>query len=137
MDAALAEALAPVLRDLENSGSLLPDVRDEQWSDFEGQVTAMLYGPDGSGQGVFAMAGEPLPERIASVADQVQEWAIEARWQAGRPASWPECPEHPGSHPLAARLHDGRAAWTCPRTRQPICAVGQLPGPDPAAGDVL
>jgi hypothetical protein len=127
VNAALSEALAPVLRDLQNSGALLPDIRDEQWSDFPGQVTAMLYGPDGSGQGVFAMEGEPLPDRIASVADQVQEWAIEAQWLAGRPASWPECSEHPGSHPLTARLHDDRAVWACPRTAQLICGVGQLP----------
>ena len=31
MDNVLAEALTPVLRDLENSGSVTPDVRDEQW----------------------------------------------------------------------------------------------------------
>lgn len=119
MDSALSEALAPVLRDLENSG-------DRQWSDVPGQMTAMLYGPDGSGQGVSAMAGEPLPDRIASVADQVQEWAVEALWHAGRPATWPECPEHPGSHPLAAQLRDHRAAWACPKTGILICLVGEL-----------
>lgn len=128
MDAVLSEALAPVLSDLKTSGALMPDIRDEKWSDFEGQVTAMLYGPDGSGQGVFVMAGEPLPHRIASAADQVQEWAIEAHWHDGRPASWPECPGHPGSHPLTARLHDNRAVWACPRTGHPVCDVGQLPG---------
>ena len=85
VDVALSEALAPVLCDLGNSGSLVPDVRDNQWSDFPGQVTAMLHSPDGTAQGVSAMAGEPLPQRIASVADQVQEWAVEALWRA-RPA---------------------------------------------------
>src|ERR1035438_1683273 len=77
MDRALAEALAPVLRDPGNSGSVIPRVEDGQWSDVEGQVTAMLFSPGGSGQGVSAMTGEPLPQRIASVADQVQEWAVE------------------------------------------------------------
>jgi hypothetical protein len=126
VDSALSEALAPVLRDLENSGAPFPDVRDRQWSDVPGQLTAMLYGPDGSGQGVSAMAGERLPDRIASVADQVQEWAVEALWHAGRPATWPECPEHPGSHPLAAQLRDRRAAWACPETGILICLVGEL-----------
>jgi len=42
-DIALSQALAPVLRDLQNSGGPRPEVRDEQWSDFPGQVTAMLY----------------------------------------------------------------------------------------------
>lgn len=129
VDILLSEALAPVLRDLENSGALLPDIRDEQWSDFDGQITAMLYGPDGSGQGVFVMAGESLPERITSVADQVQEWAVEAHWQAGKSASWPECPEHPRSHPLTPVLREERPAWACPRSGHLICGVGQLPRP--------
>ena len=47
MDGALAEALAPVLRDLGNSGSVIPRVEDGRWSDFEGQVTAMLFSPGG------------------------------------------------------------------------------------------
>jgi hypothetical protein len=132
MDTVLAEALAPVLRDLENSGALIPDIRDEQWSDFEGQVTAMLYAPDGSGQCVFVMAGEQRQERIASVADQVQEWAVEALWRAGRSATWPECPEHPDSHPLTAQVHDDHAVWACPRTGHLVGGVGQLPVPGPA-----
>jgi hypothetical protein len=97
---------------------LLPDILDEQERDFDGRVSAMLYGPDGSGMGVSAMAGEPLPKRIASVADQVQEWAIEAHWHASRPATWPECPEHPGSHPLATR-----------QGCTPIAPCGPVPGP--------
>lgn len=48
VDATMSEALAPVLRDLENSGTLLPDILDEQEQeqDFDGRVSAMLYGPD-------------------------------------------------------------------------------------------
>ena len=55
MDAALSEALTPVLRDLEQSGAPRPDVRDEDWADSPEQVTVMLYAPDGSGQGVSAI----------------------------------------------------------------------------------
>src|SRR5262245_43989557 len=50
---------------------------------------------------------EPLAQRIASVAGQVQEWAIEALWRAGRPATWPECPGHPNAHPLTATVQRG------------------------------
>jgi hypothetical protein len=92
VDIALSEALALVLRDLGNSGAPVPDVRDTQWSNFPGQITAMLHDTDGTAQGVFAMASESLPQRIASVADQVQEWAVEALWRAGGPATWPEMP---------------------------------------------
>lgn len=122
----LTEALAPVLRDLESSGGPRPEVRDEKWSDFEGQLTAMLWRPH-SGQGVSVMAGEPRAEQIAAVADQVQEWVVEALWQDGRPATWPECPEHPDSHPLAARWEDGQAVWACPRTGDQVSRIGDLP----------
>jgi hypothetical protein len=128
VDIALSEALAPVLHDLGACGAPVPDVRDDQWSDFPGQVTAMLHDTDGTAQGVSAMAGETLPERIASVADQVQEWAVEALWRAGRPAVWPECPEHPDTHPLTATLREDRAVWICPRTGHLVNGIGRLPG---------
>jgi hypothetical protein len=103
-----------VLRDLDSSGSLIPDIRDEQWSDIEAQLTVMLCGPDGSGQGVSAMAAEPSPQDI--VADQVQEWAVEALWSIGQTATWPECPAHPNSHPLQRRC--GKTAQ-CGSARRP------------------
>lgn len=125
MDAALAEALAPVLRDLEGSGSPAPDVRDDQCSG-DGLVTAMLYSADGFGQGVSAMLTDSPAERVASVADQVQEWVLEDLWSIGRPATWPECPQHPGSHPLSAAVRGSRATWTCPRTGRIVTEIGQL-----------
>jgi hypothetical protein len=126
MDRALAEALAPVLRDLGNSSSVIPRVEDGQWSDVEGQVTAMLFSPGGSGQGVSAMTGEPLPQRIASVADQIQEWAVEELCSVGRPTNWPPCPQHPHSHPLSAVVREGQAVWSCPRTGYAAGGIGQL-----------
>jgi len=126
VDTALSEALAPVLHDLGSCSAPVPDVRDNQWSDAPGQVTAMMHDVDGTAQGVFAMAAEPLPQRIASVADQVQEWAIEALWRAGRPTTWPECPEHPNSHPLAPAVQQDRAVWICPKTRHLVSDVGRL-----------
>jgi hypothetical protein len=127
MEIALAEALVPVLRDLRACGAPVPDIRDSQWSDFPGQPTAMLHDTDGTGQGVSAMVTESLPQRIASVADQVQEWAVEALWRAGRPATWPECPGHPGSHPLMAAVQADRAVWICPRTGHLVNDIGRLP----------
>lgn len=87
MDIALAEAFAPTLRDLGTCGAPVPDVPDKQWSNFPGQVTALLHDTDGTVPGVFVMAVESLPPRSASVADQVQEWAVEALWRARRPAT--------------------------------------------------
>jgi hypothetical protein len=120
----------PVLHDLRTSGAPVPDVRDKQWANFPGQVTAMLHDTDGTGQGVFAMAAESLPQRVVSVADQVQGWAVEALWRAGRPATWPECPGHPDSHPLRPVVHEERAAWICPRTGHLVSDIGRLPVPD-------
>jgi hypothetical protein len=130
----LTAALTPVLRDLETTGGPRPEVRDEQWSDMAGQLTAYLYRPDGTGQGVFVMAGEARPDQVAAVADQVQEWAVETLWQISLPATWPECPEHPDSHPLAAQRHGDRAVWVCPRSGARICAVGELPPGLPRPG---
>jgi hypothetical protein len=129
VDTALSEALAPVLHDLGICGAPLPEVRDNQWSDFPGQVTAMLHDVDGTAQGVFVMAAESLPERMASVADQVQEWAVEALWRAGRSASWPECPEHPSSHPLKPAVQRARGVWICPKTRHLVSDIGRLGAP--------
>src|ERR1039458_8410910 len=101
MERELAEALAPVLRDLANSDSVIPEVRDHQWSTFEGQATAMLFSPSGCGQGVSATADEPLVQRIAWVADQVQEWAVEELCSIGRPMNLAQCPQHIDFHPLS------------------------------------
>lgn len=126
MDTTLEEALAPVLSDLERSASVLPDVRDEPWSATAEQVTAMLYSADGSGQGISARPADALAERIASVADQVQEWVVEELCSIARPTNWPQCPQHPHSHPLTAVEQGGRAVWACPKTAGVICAIGQL-----------
>jgi hypothetical protein len=125
MDTALAEALPPVLRDLEDSGSVLPEILDDRWGGAE-QATAMLYSAGGSGQGVSASIADSLAERVASVADQVQEWAIEELRSLGRPTNWPQCPEHPESHPLAAVVTGDRPTWACPKTGHVICEIGQL-----------
>ncbi|MFY9928889.1 MAG: hypothetical protein WAK82_12860 [Streptosporangiaceae bacterium] len=128
MDPELAEALAPVLRDLANTGAPSPVIEEEQWSDVEGQLTAMLRRPDHTGQGVFVMAGEPRLGQVAAVADQVQEWVVETQWLEGQPVAWPVCPEHPDSHPLAARRTEDRAVWACPQSGNLICDIGRLTG---------
>jgi hypothetical protein len=124
VDIALPDALAPVLRDLASSGAPVPQVRDEQWPDFPGQVTAMLHDTDGTAQGVHAMATEPLPQRVAAVAGQIQEWVIEALWRDGQPATWPQCPEHPNSHPLTAAVQEDSGAWICPGTGHRVDDIG-------------
>jgi hypothetical protein len=69
-----------------------------------------------------------VPEQIAWVADQVQEWAVEELWTAGQPTNWPPCPEHPGTHPLAPAVHGGAAEWMCPKSERVVSEIGRLPG---------
>jgi hypothetical protein len=126
MNVELTEALEPVLRDLTTSGAVRPEIRDEPWADDE--PSAMLYGHDGSGQGVWVQADDALAERVATVTDQVQEWVIEELWSLHRPATWPECPAHPDTHPLQPIAKSDRACWICPATRDEIAEIGALPG---------
>ena len=126
MQQVLVTAMAEVMRDLVDTSGLRPRVADHQWSDVPGQLTATLYGLDGSGQGVYVLAGESLPVRIASLANQVQDWAVEELWREGRPATWPECPHHPGSHPLAAVVDGERAVWRCPKSGRVFAEIGSL-----------
>lgn len=119
----LATALEPVLRDLSGSCAVRPRVVEEV---HDGEACVMLYEPDGSGVGIGVWPGGDDAERVARVADQVQDWAVEALWAAARPAVWPECPAHPGSHPLRAGVRGGVAVWSCPRTGEAAALVGEL-----------
>ena len=122
----IAEAIAPVLRDISATCGVELDVRDEQWG-YDGPAV-MVWEPDGSGTGVAVVAGQPSSEQIASLADQLQEVVIEALWSAGRPVTWPQCPSHPDSHPLEAAVVDSRAVWRCPKSGVVIDGVGALIG---------
>jgi hypothetical protein len=106
-----------------------PDIREAlaDLSGREGLACAIFYAPDGSGQGVSVALGQDSAEQVARLADQVQEWAVEALWAAGLSAVWPRCPSHPDSHPLVARVERDEAAWFCPRTDELIAPVGRLP----------
>jgi hypothetical protein len=126
-------ALAPVLADLRAAGAIVPGVRYESW---EGRgpdaVCAWITPPGGESagsNGVSVARSGPVGWRIAELADQVQEWEVEALAAAGRPATWPECPDHPRSHPLEPDAESAaRAVWRCPRSRRAVCAIGELGG---------
>jgi hypothetical protein len=123
--------IAPVLRDLRAADAILPEVRYQAWEDRGTDYVRAFIGPVGqtTGQGVWVALASPAPERVAQLAEQVQEWEVEELCAAGRPATWPECPEHPGSHPLEPTVgDDGAASWRCPRSGMIICAIGELGG---------
>ena len=122
---ALSEALALLMRDLAATRAVLPEVQ-HKWSDLHDRDTAMLCSRDRSGQGVWVLGGDEFAEQVASVADQVQEWEVEELSARGRPATWPECPEHPNAHPLSPVVRDRRAVWVCTTSGVPVADVGGL-----------
>jgi hypothetical protein len=126
--AVLDAALAPVLRDLRVAGAIVPEVRYEAMEDRGPGYVCAVISPPGRAPGsvgVWVAADQPAAERVAGLAEQVQEWEVEALAAAGRPATWPECPGHPASHPLEAAVSpDGAAIWRCPRSGRAIGAIG-------------
>lgn len=125
----LAEAVRPVFDDLARTSDLALRAEPDQWSDYPGQVTAMLWAPDSSGAGISVMDGERAVDQVVVASEQVQEVVIKALWTLGRPAVWPECPTHPDTHPLRAHVQRGEAVWMCPADGTEHAAVGALPTP--------
>ena len=121
--------LEPVLRDMRSSGAIVPDILEEAHDDLGPDcVCARIQTPGGAGsRGIRVQVSLPAPQRLADFADQLQEWEIEELVAAGRPATWPECPQHPGTHPLAPQARGDQAAWCCPASGQVISVIGALP----------
>jgi hypothetical protein len=126
VDEAALEALAPAFEDLARTCPVPASIVDEPWSDHGPSL--MMLGPDGSGAGVWVDLERPAPQRVVHVADQVQEWAVEALWGAGFAAVWPACDLHPGTHPLEATLDGlGQPVWACPSEGVAQARIGRLP----------
>jgi hypothetical protein len=130
----LSTALETVLQDLHSHCAVRPHVREDDVAGEEEPVV-MLYTPGGSGLNLWTSSGLNASEQIVELADRVQEWAVEALWEEGSPAVWPECPAHPDSHPLAATVDGDTAVWACPRTRTVVAPIGRLPPPREALED--
>lgn len=125
MDDVLRLAMEPVLRDLRGAAIPAPRVEDDDWTGDPESPSVMLWGSDGSGAGVSVTRSAPEFERIASVADQVQEWAIEELW--GRASTnWPPCPRHPNGHPMKATTRGVSAVWVCPADEALVSEIGML-----------
>ncbi|WP_051885877.1 hypothetical protein [Streptomyces hygroscopicus] len=117
---ACADALETVLRDLRAQCAVRPDIRTDD------TYGVMLWAPDGSAQGLTSPQGGTAAELLAHLADQVQDWAVEALWSEGVSAVWPQCPTHPDTHPLTATVHADTAVWVCPKGRAMVARIGEL-----------
>ncbi|MET7948066.1 hypothetical protein [Micromonospora sp. NPDC005324] len=91
MERELAAALEPILSDLGKPGGVQPELRDEPWREDPQTASAFLYASDGSGQGISIDLGLPAVTQVVALADQVQDWAVEALWSLGRATNWPPC----------------------------------------------
>lgn len=112
-------ALAHVWLDLEATapGLLTIEERDDM---------IVLRQPDGSGVGLPERWEEaPAGEVELLVVHAVQEAAIEALWARTGSAVWPNCPDHPGTHPLGV-TQGPPLFWVCPGTTRSVAEVGQL-----------
>jgi hypothetical protein len=126
--AAVRETMAPVLRDIEASGAILPSIQEEAYEDV-GDVSfrVWVWGSDGTGMGLVMPTARLVAERVVRLAEQLQEWEIEELAAVGRSATWPECPDHPNSHPLEPIVDDkNMAVWRCPRAGHVVCEIGTL-----------
>jgi len=126
--AELRANLEPILRDMHSSGAIVPDILEEAHDDLGPDcVCAWIQSPgDAGSQGIRVQVSLPAPERLADLADQLQEWEIEELAATGRPATWPQCPQHPDTHPLAPQARGDQAAWCCPASGQVISGIGAL-----------
>lgn len=125
MDEVLRQAMEPVLRDLQGAGIAEVRIQDADWTGDPESPSVMLWSPDGSGTGVYVSKAAPLSDRVAAMADQVQEWAIEELWGQA-PTNWPPCPQHPSGHPMKATTRDGAAVWVCPADEGVVSKIGTL-----------
>ena len=119
-DVEFSEALETILRDLRAQCAVRPRIRvDDRYG-------IMLHAPDGTGQGFTSPLGGTAAEQLANLADQVQEWAVEALWSEGAAAVWPHCPAHPDTHPLTATVVADTAVWVCPKGGATVALIGEL-----------
>ena len=63
------------------------------------------------GEGFDLDLSDPQPDLIWKTADRIQTILMEARQEMT-----PECPIHPGLHPLESSLIAGNAVWKCPNS---------------------
>jgi hypothetical protein len=121
----LTDALGVVLRDVTVSGLALR-ILDAPASDDPDVESVWLRGMGGSRTGIVLERGTTAASALVRVADQVQDFLVEEQAARGASTSWPECPVHPGTHPLRPRDTKGGAAWECPRSPQIAFPIGEL-----------
>lgn len=123
----MTDALTPVLADLFVQTGVVPEVRHSDWPG-PNRLGADIYFRGAGGVGVSVTDADAHSHQVVSLADQIQDWAVEALWAVGRSPVWPVCPDHPDSHPMKAVGFGGVADWVCPVSLRVIAEIGTLTG---------
>ncbi|AEV82798.1 hypothetical protein ACWT_1779 [Actinoplanes sp. SE50] len=124
--------LRPILRDLRVASPMRVTVaettgRGSGGAAASGQPEFWLRVAGASGLvGHVPHPADPLYQRVATAADQLHDWLLECLPELGLPAVWPECPEHPATHPLTVGIADDVPVWKCPRTGTVHAELGAL-----------
>jgi hypothetical protein len=127
VDVVLIKSLAPVLRDvLRTDLPMTFELAEYDWDESVSWIaTGMLrmsWRHEQSGTAVQVSKQDPESDRIAHLADIVQDLVIEETL-----LPWPRCPRHPdGGHPLLAVPTGDAAMWNCPADHVPVADVGHL-----------
>lgn len=124
--------IGPIVADLEASGYAVSI--DEDWgpSPYDPHSAArevMVTTAVGGGNGILVGApGEPVTaEMVAEAAHALQDGIIDAGfYKTGTATIWPPCPHHPGTHPLTPLTRGNEVFWSCLRTGEVICRLGEL-----------
>jgi hypothetical protein len=113
--------------------SQLNPVLSDFEADFPGRVRAVwndngngtLWDVDGAGTSISVDPASGWSGDIAMA--QVLDALVEAAWEVSGDGTWPACPWHPRSHPLAwGSNDDGDLSWVCPRDHEALARVGEL-----------
>jgi hypothetical protein len=122
----LRDALDVLIPEVERTSGLVLNVVDQAQLEPPGPKWVMLRNEVGSGLGISVAEGDSPAQRLAHLADQIQEWVTEELWRLGLPATWPVCPFHPNTHPLEALVVDNHAVWCCLKDGEVVARVGEI-----------
>jgi hypothetical protein len=133
--AILWDAVAPLLRDMDATGQTRPDIRaDAHEHRGADGLCGWIQEPDGRcGQGITVWLNCARADQLWYLAGQFQDWAGDGQYDPAR-RPWPECPDHPGTHPLEPEVLEQVAVWYCPRTLQVVADIGALASPRSGGG---
>jgi hypothetical protein len=127
----LQAACRPALADVERSRPGLlhigPPPEGAPATDHWGNEVPLLFLWDRhrSGTGLWlGHPGEEFSDALYRASEVIQEAAIEAVHGA-----WPECPDHPDSHPLELHEAGTELTWACPAGGRRVATVGELSPP--------